>query len=239
MRQEIRKSVVISTAILFHAFLVFHLLFSPVIIVMASFDGTINASFVVFVLLFLLSLFFGRAYCSWFCPGCGVQEILSLFVRKKAPNKWALKIKYAIFVVWMGAIATGYLLNGLNWVDLGYGMANVTTELKVVLTVGAVAIILPLTAIFGQFASCKYVCWQAPFMVIGTKIREHLHLPGIRLKVESEKCIKCGVCSSKCPMNIDVMANVQSKNMKHSECILCGSCIDNCSSKAIVYSLKQ
>jgi len=78
MYQKIRIPLVIATAVLFHAALIFHLLFSPVIIIMDSYSGIINASFVVFVLLFLLSLFFGRAYCSWFCPGCGVQEIMGL-----------------------------------------------------------------------------------------------------------------------------------------------------------------
>jgi ferredoxin-type protein NapH len=111
MYQKIRKPIVISTAILFHLLLIFHLFFSPVIIVMASYKGIINASFIVFVLILLMSLFFGRVYCSWFCPGCGIQEILSLFIKRKSKNSKALYIKYFIFAIWIGAIVTGYIIN--------------------------------------------------------------------------------------------------------------------------------
>jgi polyferredoxin len=239
MYQKIRKPIVISTAILFHLLLIFHLFFSPVIIVMASFKGIINASFVAFVLMLLLSIFFGRAYCSWFCPGCGVQEILSLIVKKKSKNTSALYIKYFIFIVWFGAIVTGYTINGFHVVDMTYGMADVTFERKIILTIGAVLIIVPLTAIFGQFASCKYICWQVPFMIIGTKIRDYFQFRGLRLMADTDNCKNCKICNNICPMNIDVMANVKGKNMDHTECILCGNCVDNCKHKVIKFSITK
>lgn len=239
MYQKIRKPIVISTAILFHLLLIFHLFFSPVIIVMASFRGIINASFIAFALMLLLSLFFGRAYCSWFCPGCGVQEILTLFIKKKSNNSKALYLKYLIFGVWLGAIVTGYIINGFRLVDITYGMTDVSIERKILLTTGAILIIVPLTVVFGQFASCKYVCWQAPFMIIGTKIRNYFQFHGLRLTAETDKCKNCKVCNIKCPMNIDVMANVRKNKMDHTECVLCGNCIDNCEHKTIKFSITK
>jgi polyferredoxin len=203
---------------------------------MASYKGIINASFIAFALILLLSLFFGRAYCSWFCPGCGIQELLTLIVKKKSKNSKALYIKYFIFAVWLGAILTGYIINGFQMVDISYEMTDVTIARKIILTTGAIIIIVPLTAIFGQFASCKYICWQAPFMIIGTKIRDYFQFRGLRMIADTEKCIKCKVCNRKCPMNIDVMANVKNKKMNHPECFLCGNCIDNCKQKAIKFS---
>jgi ferredoxin-type protein NapH len=237
--QKIRKPVVITTAILFHLLLIFHLLFSPVIIVMASYKGIINASFVVFALIILLSLFFGRAYCSWFCPGCGVQEIMSFFIKKKSKNTKALYIKYFLFTIWIGAITAGYTLNGLNKIDLAYGMSDISFARKIVLTLGAIVIIVPLTAIFGQFASCKYICWQAPFMIIGTKIRDYFHFRGLRLHVHAENCRNCKICNFKCPMNIDVMGHVKKNSMNNSECILCGNCIDSCKHNVIRYAITK
>jgi ferredoxin-type protein NapH len=235
MYQKIRKPIVISTAILFHLLLIFHLFFSPVIIVMASWRSIINASFIAFVLIFMLSLFFGRAYCSWFCPGCGVQEILSVFIKRKSRNSKALYIKYFIFAIWIGAIITGYIVNGIHKIDLTYGMTDVTLERKIILTIGAIALIVPLTAIFGRFASCKYICWQAPFMIIGTKVRDYLKIKGLRLTSDSDKCTSCKVCTLKCPMNLDVMDNVKNGEMGNTECILCGNCIDHCKQKAIYF----
>jgi polyferredoxin len=239
MYQRTRKPIVFFTALLFHLLLIFHLLFSPVIIVAAAWKGIINASFVVFVILFLSSLFFGRAYCSWFCPGCGVQEILNLVVKKKSKNTKALYIKHFIFAIWIGTIFTGYFIYGFHQIDLTYGLTDISVEKKVILTIGAIVLIAPLTAIFGRFASCKYICWQVPFMIIGTKVRDYFHLRGLRLKVESNKCNSCTVCKLKCPMNIDVMAQVKNNKMNDNECILCGNCIDNCKQKVIRFSFKN
>ena len=239
MYQRIRKPIVISTAILFHLLLIFHLFFSPVIIVMASFKGIINASFFAFVLMFLLSIFFGRAYCSWFCPGCGVQEIMALIVKRKSSNTKAIYIKYFIYVAWLGTIVTGYIVNGFRTIDLSYGMTDVTIERKIILTTGAILIIVPLTAVFGQFASCKYICWQAPFMIIGTKIRDYFQLPGLRLKANVNNCTNCKICNNKCPMNLDVSENLKNNKLNDTECILCGNCIDNCKHKVIKYSITK
>ncbi len=238
MYQKVRKPIVISTAILFHLLLIFHLFFSPVIIVIAAYQSIVNASFIAFMLILFLSLFFGRAYCSWFCPGCGIQEILSLVIKKKSRNSKALYIKYFIFIIWLGAIVTGYVINGIQKIDLSFGMSDINLVRKIVLTAGALLIIVPLTAIFGKYASCKYICWQVPFMIIGTKIRNYFNMKGLRLKSNSTNCSNCNSCTLKCPMNLDVMKNVIAGKMDNTECILCGSCIDQCAHQAIKYSLK-
>ena len=237
--QSIRRPVVILSALLFHVLLIFHLLFSPVIIVIASQKGIVNASFVVFVLLSGLSLFFGRAYCSWFCPGCGVQEIMAFFMKRKAKSNKANSIKYIIFIIWIGAIFYGYMTNGIQRIDLTYGMSDISVQRKIILTLGAIVIIVPITALFGRFASCKYICWQAPFMIIGTSIRDYFHLRGLRLKADQNKCIGCELCTTKCPMNIEVMAKVETGKMANPECILCGNCVDNCKKKAIRFSFSK
>jgi NAD-dependent dihydropyrimidine dehydrogenase PreA subunit len=104
---------------------------------------------------------------------------------------------------------TGYMVTGFQKVDVTYGMSDINMQRKIMMTLGAIFIIVPLTGVFGQFASCKYICWQAPFMIIGTKIRDYFHLRGLRLVAEKEHCKSCNLCTKKCPMNIDVMANVK------------------------------
>jgi Pyruvate/2-oxoacid:ferredoxin oxidoreductase delta subunit len=118
-------------------------------------------------------------------------------------------------------------------------MSDISFERKIILTIGAIILIVPLTAIFGKFASCKYICWQVPFLVIGTKIRDYFHLKGLRLKSEKIKCNNCKVCTTKCPMNIDVMENVKNGQMANSECILCGNCIEHCKQKVIRFSMTK
>jgi formate hydrogenlyase subunit 6/NADH:ubiquinone oxidoreductase subunit I len=118
-------------------------------------------------------------------------------------------------------------------------MTDVPFERKIILTLGAIIIIVPLTAVFGKFASCKYICWQAPFMIIGTKIRDYFHFRGLRLKVETAKCTNCKICTKRCPMNIDVMAQVERGKMNNRECILCGNCIDSCKQDVLKFSVKK
>jgi len=64
-------------------------------------------------------------------------------------------------------------------------MSDISVKRKVILTIGAIVLIAPLTAIFGRFDSCKYICWQVPFMIIGTNIRDYFHFRGLRLKKEA------------------------------------------------------
>lgn len=235
--QKTRKAIVIFTAILFHCLLVFHLLFSPVIIVLASSKGIVNASFFSFVIIFVLALFFGRAYCAWFCPGCGVQEIAGFYIKKKVKNTKARYLKYFIFFVWMSVIVTGYILKGFTQIDLSLGMTDIPVQRRILLTVGAIAIIVPLAILFGKFASCKYICWQAPIMVIGKRIRDMLHLPGLRIKTNVDKCKSCGACSKSCPMSIDVAKKISVGEIVDDECILCGSCIDACKFDVLKYCI--
>ena len=91
----------------------------------------------------------------------------------------------------------------------------------------------------GKFAFCHYVCWMAPFMVIGTKVSDWLKLPGLHLKSNKEICTGCKICSVKCPMSLDVKRMVECGDMRNTECVLCGECIDHCPKKAIVYSFKK
>lgn len=51
---------------------------------------------------------------------------------------------------------------------------------------------------------------MTPFMVLGTKLRNFLHLPGIHIKAkEKDKCISCSKYNKGCPMGIDVVNEIK------------------------------
>ena len=50
------------------------------------FKGIIVGNFITFVLLFMVSLFLGRAFCGWVCPGAGIQEWCFTVNDKKVLN---------------------------------------------------------------------------------------------------------------------------------------------------------
>jgi ferredoxin-type protein NapH len=88
----------------------------------------------------------------------------------------------------------------------------------------------------GKRASCHTICWMAPFMIIGRKIRNGINLPALQLVANRNNCIDCKICSRNCPMSLDVNFMVQKEAMEDSECVLCGSCADSCPKKAIRFS---
>jgi ferredoxin len=138
---------------------------------------------------------------------------------------------------WLAAIITGYVLKGFTKIDLTYGMSNISVEKKLILTFGAGIIIVPLALIFGKFASCKYVCWQAPFMMIGKRIRDRLGLYGLRIRADAASCKHCSACTIHCPMSIDVMEMAQQGEIVSDECILCGNCVDACKFNVLSYKI--
>ena len=64
-RQQIRKMFLLISLLLFPVTLYY---FSPALIVDAGLQGILNGSFLVFCLLFLLSIPFGRLFCAYLCP---------------------------------------------------------------------------------------------------------------------------------------------------------------------------
>ena len=77
-------------------------------------------------------------------------------------------------------------------------------------------------------------------MVLGTKIRRVLHLPGLHIKVKQpDACVSCGKCNRECPMGIIVSELIKDGQIKNAECIQCGACIDGCPKKVLSYGMME
>ena len=88
----------------------------------------------------------------------------------------------------------------------------------------------------GRRAGCHTICWMAPFMILGRKLRNAVNWPALHLRAQTNKCINCKKCTQNCPMSLDVNSMVQENAMEHSECVLCGSCVDTCPKDVIHYT---
>lgn len=236
MRQKVRRSVLLVSMVLFPVTMNF---LSPVIIVFASLEGVIAGSFLFFGLLFVGSLLLGRAFCGWACPAAGVQEACFPMNGKKVRGRAPL-VKYIIWVPWLAAIAAAALSAGgyhridpLFFTETGVSVDSVP-KLIVFVMVFAVFFVLSLTV--GKRAACHTVCWMAPFMVLGKRLGTLLHIPGLKLSIDSEHCTNCKLCETRCPMSLPVNTMVYKGSMEHDDCILCGECVDNCPKQVLSYA---
>ena len=238
-RQNIRKLLLIISLLLFPITIWY---MSPYLIIQGAMEGIITGSFVVFAFMLLGSIFFGRLFCAWLCPMGGMQECLFSVNAKNPKQGWKNAIKYVIWGIWIIAVIVSFIfrkkeitVDFFYMTDHGISISNIYSY---VIYYGIIFLVLIPAVLFGKRIFCHYFCWMSPFMVLGTKIRRALHLPGLHIKVkQSDTCILCGKCNKECPMGIKISELIEYGQIKNAECIQCGTCIDSCPKKVLSYGM--
>lgn len=235
-RQKLRKGIILFSFFLFPASFYY---LSPVLIIQASAKGIINGSFIMFFLMFVSALILGRGYCGWVCPGAGCQEAIAS--AKDKPIKKGKFIKWIAWIPWVGAIAFLALkAGGYKRIDFlyqtKYGLSVSDLNSLMAYFVVLLVLIVSPAFIFGKRSFCHHLCWMAPFMILGRKIRNLFQWPSLRLIAVPENCTHCHTCNQICPMSLPVEGMIHKNKLENSECILCGSCIDGCEFDVIKYA---
>ncbi|HUK84992.1 MAG TPA: 4Fe-4S binding protein [Candidatus Acidoferrum sp.] len=236
-RQQTRSILAI---IMFILFPIIYYYFSPILVIMGASLGIIDGSLIVFASLFVSSLFVGRVFCGWICPGGATQELCMRTNNKSLTNGKKNWIKYAIWIPWMAIIVLMFAqAGGISAVDplyqTYYGISIQDVQ-SLVIFLSFLGVIAGVALTVGKRAFCHTGCWMAPFMIIGRKIRNAVNWPSLQLVVDNSKCINCKACTRSCSMSLDVNTMVQTKSMENSECILCGKCVDSCPKGAIKFA---
>jgi ferredoxin-type protein NapH len=237
-RQRIRKALIIISFVLLPA--TFAYISCPIITQGAS-EGIVTGGLIVFILLFISSLFLGRLWCGWLCPGGGLQEIYFDINNKPVKAGRLDWIKYIIFlaVIFTPLISAIRSVGGFTAIDVFYYTDHGISIAKQ----GAYIIFFVQIAFFTVFALlggkrgfCHYFCPIAVIMIMGRKIRNLIRWPALHLSVDASRCTDCNKCSKNCPMGLDVSNMVRLDRMENTECILCGGCVDVCPKQAIHYA---
>ncbi len=236
LRQKIRKLLLMISLLLFPVTIYY---FSPALIINAGMEGIINGSFIVFAAMLIGSVFFWRLFCAYLCPAGGLQDCAGHVADKSPKQGWRNKIKYVVWFVWVAAVIFCYVSRGqIAGIDFFYQTehgVSVSNIYGYVIYYGIVLLILLPALIGGKRAFCHYFCWMAPFMVLGTKLRRLLRLPGLHIAAKSGGCISCKRCNKVCPMCVDVGKAVKAGGVDSAECIQCGACVDSCPQSVLAY----
>lgn len=228
MRQKVRKGILAFSALMFPITFFF---LSPMVIVISAANGILNGSAMIFGLLLLFSIVGSRLFCGWLCPGGAVQDYVSGANNRSWNSKGKNLSKYMIWVVWFSFIVFLWIHNKPLKGDFLY-LVNIDM-LYIIIYATVMTVIYLFTLLTGKRGMCHSLCWMAPFMVIGEKFSDLLHIPRFRLKAKPDDCVSCGKCSRNCPMGLNVAEMVKSGSMDSTECINCLECVDGCPKKAI------
>ena len=236
--QTFRKFLITFSMLLFPITIYY---FSPYLIIMGAMQHIINGSFIVFTLMFILGMFFGRLWCGFLCPTGGMSECFERFSPKNPKQGWRNYLKYVIWVLWLSGVIIChvlgkgyYTIQPFFMTDHGISISNIYSY---VIYYGIVILFLIPAIIHGKRANCHYICWMAPFMIMGYKVGHLLHLPQLKIKTKKENCIGCGACNKICKMSLDVKNLISNNEIRSAECILCGECISACPKKVLNYKI--
>lgn len=201
------------------------------------FSGTM----ILFAITLVIALIFRRSFCGLICPFGAIQEFFGkigqvLFKKKFImPKKIDKPLRYLKYVILVITVFYAWKTAGL-WMapyDPWSAYAHLPEGLSSVWAESAVGLIILIITVVGSLIYdrffCKYLCPMGALYAIIGKFSPH------RVVRDENKCIDCGICSKKCPVNIDVQ---HLKEIKSSECLNCQTCVLNCPKQGAL-ELKQ
>lgn len=176
----------------------------------------------------------GRFFCGFFCSFGAVQDLLWLGshrLRALFPGKRNLKkadrifrfAKYAVlfyFIIFIWSGVTAVKTAGLWQVFGQYVSFGHWPGLKPLLSVGGILLlVIFIGSLFVQRFFCRYFC---PMGAIYSLISQASFL---KIDKPRDGCGKCHLCTSKCPMGMDL---TKKDRIAGGECISCQKCVSWC-----------
>jgi len=202
----------ITTFISFMLFPVVLNFLSPYVSVTGALNRIVSGSLIVFAIMFLSGLFFGRTWCSYVCPWAMPSDFIRNINDKRVNRKKLRIIRYSIFALWASVLLLGFVLSGgvqgINPLYLTESGISVDEPLKYITYYFVLGTLFLTTVLIGRRGACQSLCWMSPFLVLGQKVGEFLHLPQYKVRSNPEDCIDCAKCDKVCPMSIDVIKTV-------------------------------
>jgi polyferredoxin len=191
------------------------------------------AGFFIFFAIVLMSLVFGKAFCSWLCPVGFLSELIGDFGKKifkkniKLPKlldyplrslKYLLLgfLLYSVLFLMSVPAVKSFLDSPYNLVSdvkMYYFFADISRFSLIVIGV------LFLLSIVLRGFWCRYLCPYGALLGIASLLSPN------KIKRNPVSCIDCGLCNKACPSFIKVD---EVKTVISDECTSCLNCVDVC-----------
>ena len=219
----------------------------------------------VIVALVLLTLIFGRIYCSVICPLGVLQDVLARFQRKR--NKYSYShevrwLRYPILVVFVLAFVAGIgSLFQLLAPYSAYGRIATMIFQPIWALGNNVLAFLAERADSYAFYSVDVWMKSLPVFIIavvtlvvlfvlawrggrtycnsicpvGTILSFFARFSFLKIHFDTDKCKNCSMCSKNCKA---ACIDYKTHTVDYSRCVVCGNCIDSCKFSALKYSFR-
>ena len=205
------------------------------------FSGNLNEGFAsissMLVIVIAAAVLMGRAFCSWGCFYGGWDDMTSRIGKRPIIKKINSSFKYfsfAMLILMALWSAESLVPQYCNWlcpfkaVTEGEKIVDGVTLIKnIIFYTMFVALVIVLPILTKKRIQCATFCPMGALMSLFNKINI------FEVALDSEKCIKCNKCISKCQL----MA-MNSDHKPSITCAKCARCIDNCPSEALNYRIK-
>ena len=218
---------------------------------------------VVIVALLLLTLIFGRIYCSVICPLGILQDVLARFRRKKNKYGYSKEVRWlrypvlALFIIALvagigvffqllapyssyGRIAT--MIFQPIWM-LGNNVLAVIAERADSYAFYSVDVwmkSLPVLLIAAVTLVVLFVlAWRGgrtycnTICPVGTVLSFFARFSWLKIRFDEQKCKNCSMCSKNCKA---ACIDYKTHTVDYSRCVVCGNCVSSCKFGALKYS---
>lgn len=164
-------------------------------------------------------LLFGRGWCGYACWTAMVLDLLPYRV-PRGPRRRLGFIRYIVFAGSLLFVGMLFAAQVPNLEEVMFWSFLAGNALYYGAGVGLAFVL------WDNRAFCKYICPATVFL----KPASYFSL--LRVEVNADACVSCGVCRQVCPMDVDVTDNSR-RRLNGTECILCLKCVDACPRKAL------
>ncbi|MBO7071666.1 MAG: 4Fe-4S dicluster domain-containing protein [Bacteroidales bacterium] len=186
--------------------------------------------------LVLLTLAFGRVYCSVICPLGVFQDGVSKLgtIKKRHPYKYKKEIKwlrygvFALFVIALIAGVQSFVAILAPYSAYGRMVSAVLhhNSVPVLIVAGVTLIVVVVLAFRGGRTYCNTIC------PVGTALSFLARFAAFRPVIDAEKCRNCRICEHKCKAQC---IDIDNHKIDYSRCVDCFDCLDNCKFDALKY----
>lgn len=195
----------------------------------------LSLNFLVVAILIVITLLFGRIYCSVICPLGIMQDIYSWLGGKVKKNRFSYVkehkwLRYSVLVLFIVCLIIGFAPVTTMLAPYSTYGRIVTSIYMRNLTVSIIAwvmmLVLGVLAFLYGRAYCNSVC------PVGTILSFFSRFSLLRVRFDESKCKHCGLCEKNCKARA---IDAQAGTVDYSRCVVCGDCIDKCQGGALRY----